>query len=129
MFLVPADFVPQYIVPGFSTTRLITKQAENEAVTTVFSMKGGKFGIEKFNVMEEKYFFPKDNIRTAIYETLQKADNKAIDHEIQQFVNNWSRITVEAAFSFSTVIRQVSSCLVLPDKQEDPNASVDLSIS
>ena len=59
---------------------------------------------------------------------MQKNDNKAIFEVIQKFVENWSRITYDTAFTFNSVIRQVSSFLNPEERvNEDPNVSMERS--
>ena len=76
------------------------------------------------DIMNEEYFFPKNDIRTKIYENMQNDDNKAIIHVIQQFVTDWSNITFDTAFTFSSVVKQVNQNLY-PEKNEDQNNSME----
>jgi hypothetical protein len=73
----------------------------------------GKFGVHKFECLDEKYFSPTLGIRTKIYENMEKNNNKAIMKVIQDFVDNWNRITVEVASCIITVLKQVSISLKL----------------
>ena len=59
---------------------------------------------------------------------MQKNDNKAIFSVIQKFVENWSKITYDTAFTFSSVIKQVSLFLNSSEKNmEESNASMEKS--
>ena len=99
--MVPSEFKPQFILHGLSDKKEKTKiEANKEAVTTVFTNNKGKFGVDRFTAHENCYFFPRENIRTKIYENIQKNENEAISAVINDFVNNWSKIFINAALSF-----------------------------
>ena len=54
-----------------------------------------------------KYFYEPKNVRTQIYENMEKSDNKAINKVIQDFVDTWNSITVETASCIGTVVKLV----------------------
>lgn len=55
---------------------------------------------------------------------MQKNENKAIIFVIQDFVNNWSRISVGTALSFVSVVQQITTVMNLSKAKDDPNASI-----
>lgn len=113
IFITPANVAPQFIFQNYNPTNKSASQAENAGVTTIFSVIKGKFGVHKFECLDEKYFSPTLGIRTKIYENMEKNNNKAIMKVIQDFVDNWNRITVEVASCIITVLKQVSISLKL----------------
>ena len=88
------------------------KEAKKEGITTIFSNNKGSYDIVKYEVNKEEYFFPTDNIRTKIYESMQRNENRAINEVVQGFVNNWARIAMKSSLSFATVIKQVSKFII-----------------
>lgn len=118
IFITPANVAPQFIFQNYNPTNKSASHADNPAVTTVFSAIKGKFGIHKFECLEEKHFVPTEGIRTKIYENMQKNNNKAIIKVIQDFVDNWNRITVD-----------VASCIITGIKQASLNLKLDQSAS
>lgn len=111
LFNVPKDFKPQYAVHRYNpkSKPKAAKEAEKEEVTTIFSTQNSQFTLKKCDILDDKYFFSTENIRTKIYENMQKNDNKAIIFVIQDFVNNWSRISVNTALSFASVVQQITA--------------------
>lgn len=106
IFITPANLVPQFIFQNYNPTSKSAPQAENAAVTTIFSVIKGKFGVHKFDCLDEKYFFPTEGIRTQIYENMEKNHNKAIAKVTQDFADNWSKITVDVASCAISVLKQ-----------------------
>lgn len=128
--MVPNGFKPQYILHGLSDKKPKTKiEASKEAVTTVFTNNKEKFGVDRFTAHEDCYFFPTENIRTKIYENIQKNQNEAISAVINDFVNNWSKIFINSALSFSTIVKEVSSFMHDPERTvDDANVSMEASL-
>ena len=74
--MVPNNFKPQYILHGYNDKKVqVVEQANKEGVTTIFENKKGQFGVHKYQINEPAHFFSKENIRTKIYEKIQKNKN------------------------------------------------------
>ncbi len=113
VFITPENVVPQFIFQNYNPKNKSATQAEHAGVTTVFSVINNSFGIHKFECLNEKYFFPTEGIRTKIYENMENNNNKAIIKVIQDFVNNWNKITVDVASCIITALKQASMHLNL----------------
>lgn len=75
--------------------------------------------------MNDKYFYSNENVRTKIYENMERNDNEAIKFVIHEFVSNFNSIAVKTALTFGSVVKRVNSLMFEEMKGQEPLSNDD----